>query len=422
MKPAIAALFALCITISVVPAFQADAQQLDMATQNQIRVKFINATRAYEAQNYNEALNRLREIETAAGGVRIATAQGLKVKVLVALDRWDEAKAELDILYGLNPDGAILEDIASAAGSIDAHYAAIAEKERKALAARQAQEVEWSDALEKAKRFKAKVGWETLLAFANKYPNGYFAADAKRAAEDALWNDWSLGGKAVEDFALEDYLKEYPNGRYAAVARRRLSELRALSDPERQELRIRSKIETYRRFTNLRAQLDEHIYSMEKDLKNITRIDTSFNELWNSPQRQLIGSVSNVEQFAAALPTVRRAVRFSKKSDCRATLKSIEQNTAKHSPLGKITDYFCRDLERGRKRYQEKFVDTRFMEDLQMRARVVVLDRVFTRGDAIQVAAACRVYASDPAYSEVQSSCEKAEVIAITPVMSLRGT
>jgi len=136
MRQVLAVLLALSAPAVLALPATANAQQLDTATQNAIRVKFINATRAYEAKKYTQALSRLDEIDTISGGAKIATAQGLKVKVLVALKRWEAARDELNALYALNASASVIEDVALSAEKIDVHFAKLAEKERAAEAKR----------------------------------------------------------------------------------------------------------------------------------------------------------------------------------------------------------------------------------------------------------------------------------------------
>ncbi|MEE4210488.1 MAG: hypothetical protein V2I43_14645 [Parvularcula sp.] len=172
LAPIVLASAAICATGFVAAPQAVSAQSLDTATQNQIRVKYINAKRAYDAKKYDEALSRLDEIESIAGGTRIATTQGLKVKTLVALKRWDAAREELAILYNLNPSAEVIEDVAPAADQVDRHFAAIAEKERKAAAERERQAKLTEERADKRQIMQDAANAMPELRFVTKGSNG----------------------------------------------------------------------------------------------------------------------------------------------------------------------------------------------------------------------------------------------------------
>lgn len=78
------------------------AQHLNNATRNQITSEYLAADNSYAARQYGQAWEQLQRIRKLNPGLPIPTAQDLRVKVLIAQGRWDEAKLELRILEGLD--------------------------------------------------------------------------------------------------------------------------------------------------------------------------------------------------------------------------------------------------------------------------------------------------------------------------------
>jgi hypothetical protein len=100
------ALVALAAVIGLgvaLPAAPVVAQNLTQAQINRIKVKFRTAQELFDRRQYPEALARVKEIEQLVGSTQIATAQNLKVKILIEMGRFEEAQRELTALYN-NPD------------------------------------------------------------------------------------------------------------------------------------------------------------------------------------------------------------------------------------------------------------------------------------------------------------------------------
>lgn len=141
-------------------SFTIHAQQLDTRTKNQIKAKYFAAKDSFEAKDYSEALSKINEIEELSQGRKIATAQNLKVKTLLAQGKFQKAKDELYILEGLNLSESILKDISQYTADIDAGI----EKERKAREA----EIARQKAAEEARIEKARAEAAALKAHNEK--------------------------------------------------------------------------------------------------------------------------------------------------------------------------------------------------------------------------------------------------------------
>ena len=119
---------------------------MDTKTKNKIKVKYFAATDSFEKKKYAETIDKINEIEALTRGVRIPTALNLKIKSLVKLRRYSQAKKELDILEGLELDDAIIRDMAGYSGTITSEY----KKERDAIL-RKKEEKRLADIREKEK-------------------------------------------------------------------------------------------------------------------------------------------------------------------------------------------------------------------------------------------------------------------------------
>tara|TARA_R110002033_G_scaffold37974_1_gene77155 strand:- start:5662 stop:7608 length:1947 start_codon:yes stop_codon:yes gene_type:complete len=101
----------ILITICCFQVIQ--SQNIDEATVNKIRVKLIGAEKLYEQRKYHETLDKIKEIEAISEGLKSAKIQNLKVKAYLGWGVFQSAKVELDKLYKMNPNDAIIKDIAS---------------------------------------------------------------------------------------------------------------------------------------------------------------------------------------------------------------------------------------------------------------------------------------------------------------------
>ncbi|ADY29544.1 leucine rich repeat (LRR) protein [Cellulophaga sp. RHA_52] len=93
--------------------------QLDNVTKNKIKAYYFTAEELYNNGAYSKALDKLESLEELSKGIKLATSQNLKVKILVKQNELIKAKQELEILYTLNPSKAIFKDIASYSNKID---------------------------------------------------------------------------------------------------------------------------------------------------------------------------------------------------------------------------------------------------------------------------------------------------------------
>lgn len=95
------------------------AQNLDNATINKIKVKYMTAETSYNNKNYSEALNKTLEIEELSGGQLIPTSQNLKIKALIGLGKYLEANDALEKLQQLELSDDILKDMSSYTSKIE---------------------------------------------------------------------------------------------------------------------------------------------------------------------------------------------------------------------------------------------------------------------------------------------------------------
>ena len=117
-------LFALIITANVF------GQTLDTRTQNQVKAKFLFANELFEQKKYNDVFEKVEEIEAILNGVQLASLLDLKVKTLISLGRYQEAKDALFILEGLE----LSEDIIKNLGEYSEKIENGVEKEKLLLA------------------------------------------------------------------------------------------------------------------------------------------------------------------------------------------------------------------------------------------------------------------------------------------------
>lgn len=95
------------------------SQNIDNSTINKVKVKFIAAEEYYHNQDYKNTLVKILEIEGLMKNTIIPTALNLKIKALVGLRKYSEAKKELNTLETLNLDDAILKDMSVYSTKID---------------------------------------------------------------------------------------------------------------------------------------------------------------------------------------------------------------------------------------------------------------------------------------------------------------
>ncbi len=105
--------------------------QISNETKNEIRIKFEQAKSNYENKNYQDALGTIEEIEILTNDKRIATAQNLKVKTLIGLKEYGDAKKELDVLKKMNLSTDIIKEIATYESKIPNETEIVAKEETK---------------------------------------------------------------------------------------------------------------------------------------------------------------------------------------------------------------------------------------------------------------------------------------------------
>lgn len=88
-------------------------QNLDTRTQNQIKAKFSLAKELSDQGSYKEALEKVKEMESLLNGARLPSLLNFKVKTLIVLGKYKEAKDVLYILEGLELSEEIINNIGS---------------------------------------------------------------------------------------------------------------------------------------------------------------------------------------------------------------------------------------------------------------------------------------------------------------------
>ena len=208
MKKLVIALTLIFCTIQVSFA------QMDTKTKNKIKVKYFAATDSFEKKKYAETIDKINEIEALTRGVRIPTALNLKIKSLVKLRRYSQAKKELDILEGLELDDAIIRDMAGYSGTITSEYkkerdAILRKKEEKRLADIREKEKAKQDSIKREKERIRKIKEEKERIKKEK--------DAKilKEKDEANWEKAKLENTVL---GYKEYTRNSDNTLYRAKA------------------------------------------------------------------------------------------------------------------------------------------------------------------------------------------------------------
>lgn len=109
----------ILILITICSLQAVNSQNIDQATISKIRVKLISAEKFYEQEEYFDVIEKIDEIEALSKGFKSPKAQNLKVKAYIGWEMYKLAKRQLDLLYGMNPNEEIMNDIASYEFRID---------------------------------------------------------------------------------------------------------------------------------------------------------------------------------------------------------------------------------------------------------------------------------------------------------------
>ena len=109
----------LLITLIFIGLLSPSAFSQDNTTKNKAKAMYYTAEALYESGEYTKTIRKIEEMETLLNGIKLATAQNLKVKALIGQGSFLEAQKELDVLYSLNPSGAVFKDIAQYSSKID---------------------------------------------------------------------------------------------------------------------------------------------------------------------------------------------------------------------------------------------------------------------------------------------------------------
>lgn len=107
------------------------AQNLDQKTKNIIKAKFIGAKEYFAENKYNEALTKITEIEELTGKPTLATALDLKVQLLLALNKIDEAEKEINTLMGMNLSNTLVSNVSNYSKQITSKKEEIKEIEKR---------------------------------------------------------------------------------------------------------------------------------------------------------------------------------------------------------------------------------------------------------------------------------------------------
>jgi hypothetical protein len=126
----------LLLVISLIFVYIVNAQDVSVKTKNQVKAKYFTAKEDFEKKDYNSTLVKIDEIDQLMNGVIIPTSQSLKIAALLNLNRFGQAKKELNILQNMEVSPLIIKEMASYSTRIEAYEKAQKEKELKAEKAR----------------------------------------------------------------------------------------------------------------------------------------------------------------------------------------------------------------------------------------------------------------------------------------------
>jgi Leucine-rich repeat (LRR) protein len=203
---------ALALFLAVI---QLGYAQIDTKTKNKIKVKYFAATDSFENKKYEETIEKINEIEVLTKGVKIPTALNLKIKSLVKLNRYEDAKKELNILEGLELDDAIIKDMAVYSGVIETENkkkrdAILKEKENARLALIRKREQLKLDSIQRENDRIAKIAAEKLRK--EKEIKNKIAKEKDNA-------NWDLAKSDNTVLAYKKYLNNTNNKLYKAIAK-----------------------------------------------------------------------------------------------------------------------------------------------------------------------------------------------------------
>jgi hypothetical protein len=102
----------LFLLITLLSIQLVSSQQLDQKTLTRLKVKLKRVQKAYDKSNYQDALDLVKEIEKITSKGSFPDVQNWKVKAMLGMGYYEDAKKELDILYGLNPSDEIIDEMA----------------------------------------------------------------------------------------------------------------------------------------------------------------------------------------------------------------------------------------------------------------------------------------------------------------------
>lgn len=193
------------------------SQNIDNATKNKIRVKFITAEEHYNNNNYKNTLEKINEIEQLLGNTILPTALNLKIKALVGLREYTEAKKELTTLENLELDEAILKDISVYSTKIDRGIESDKLRIKKIQEQKIAEDKD-EENWKKAKELNTKDAFEYYLILSS---NKLFRKEAE-AEIDKI--NWRLAIKGNSIISYRQYLNNSNNKLYRKKAERKIEE------------------------------------------------------------------------------------------------------------------------------------------------------------------------------------------------------
>ncbi|PWG04050.1 WG repeat-containing protein [Polaribacter aquimarinus] len=144
--------------------------QLSNATKNKIKVKFKIAKSLFKKENYDDALEKVYEVEELFGKIKNPSLQNLKIKILVAQEDFNKANIELNKINNMNLPSQILDDVASYSPKIEDGLKKIEKEKKEKEKARLAkyEEEERKRKLEKSKSDKQKTFISSILNLRKK--------------------------------------------------------------------------------------------------------------------------------------------------------------------------------------------------------------------------------------------------------------
>ncbi|SFT34567.1 Outer membrane lipoprotein [Lishizhenia tianjinensis] len=205
------------------------------------------ARAAYESQNFHESARLLKETKSLLGSTNIRI-QPMYIKSLVQIENWQEAKNEIAVYYGLNPDQNLVEfqeikklelNVNQKVNSENSTYTALMRVENnlgssisshenlaaqyKNYLAQYPKALHKSEVENKLTKLNDKIAYlyaqqgnstASYERYLSKYPYGIYAQEAKSKRGNLDQDAYQTAKNKATAQAYRDYLYQFPKGKY----------------------------------------------------------------------------------------------------------------------------------------------------------------------------------------------------------------